>query len=60
MARWILTGLPVFVTAILWFAHPDVMKQFFTSGIGQILLLIAATMVAAGSLLIQRIVDIDV
>ncbi len=60
MARWILTGLPFFVTAILWFAHPDVMKQFFTNGIGQILLVIAASMVAAGSLLIQRIVDIDV
>jgi len=60
MARWILTGLPVFVTAILWFAHPDVMKAFFTSGIGQTLLAIAASMVAAGSLLIQRIVDIDV
>lgn len=60
MARWILTGLPVFVTGILWFAHPDVMKEFFTSGIGQMLLVVAAAMVAAGSLLIQRIVDIDV
>lgn len=60
MARWILTGLPVFVTAVLWFAHPDVMKQFFASGIGQVLLVIAAAMVAAGSLVIQRIVDIDV
>jgi Flp pilus assembly protein TadB len=36
------------------------MLQFFTSGIGQVSLLIAATMVAAGSLLIQRIIDIDV
>lgn len=60
MARWILTGLPVFVTAVLWFAHPDVMKQFFASGIGQVLLVIAAAMVTAGSLVIQRIVDIDV
>ena len=60
MARWILTGLPVFVAGVLWFAHPDVMKEFFTSGIGQMLLVVAAAMVAAGSLLIQRIVDIDV
>jgi tight adherence protein B len=60
MARWILTGLPVFVTAFLWLIHPDVMMQFFTSGMGQVALLIAATMVATGSLVIQRIIDIDV
>jgi len=60
MARWILTGLPVFVTAVLWLAHPDVMKAFFTSGIGQMLLVIAASMVVAGSLVIQRIIEIDV
>jgi len=60
MARWILTGLPIFVTGVLWFAHPDVMKAFFTSGIGQVLLVIAASMVVAGSLVIQRIIEIDV
>ena len=60
MARWILTGLPLFVTAFLWIVHPAVMKQFFTSGVGQVSLLVAATMVAAGSLVIQRIIDIDV
>lgn len=60
MARWILTALPVFLTAFLWFVHPDVMRQFFTSGGGQVSLVVAALMVAAGSVLIQRIVDIDV
>jgi tight adherence protein B len=60
MARWILTALPFFLTAFLWLFHPDVMKQFFTSGGGQVSLVLAATMVAAGSILIQRIVDIDV
>ena len=60
MARWILTGLPVFLTAALWLLHPDVMKQFFASGIGQFSLVLAAMMVAAGSVVIQRIVDIDV
>jgi tight adherence protein B len=60
MARWILTGLPIFLTAFLWFAHPDVMKQFFTDGTGQVLVTLAAAMVAAGSLVIQRIVDVDV
>lgn len=60
MARWILTALPVFLTGFLWIVHPDVMKNFFTSAGGQVALLAAAMMVAAGSILIQRIVDIDV
>ena len=36
------------------------MAHFFTSGGGQVALVIAVLMVAAGSLVIQRIVDIDV
>jgi tight adherence protein B len=60
MARWILTALPVFLTVFLWLFHPDVMAHFFTSSGGQVALAIAAAMVAAGSILIQRIVDIDV
>jgi tight adherence protein B len=60
MARWILTLLPVFLTAFLWLVHPEVMADFFSSGGGQIALVVAVLMVAAGSFLIQRIVDIDV
>ena len=60
MARWILTALPVVLTAFLWVVHPDVMRNFFTSDGGQVALLVAALMVAAGSVLIQKIVDIDV
>jgi len=60
MARWILTALPVVLTAFLFIVHPDVMANFFTSGGGQIALLVAAVMVATGSVIIQRIVDIDV
>ncbi|HWN22931.1 MAG TPA: VWA domain-containing protein [Gaiellaceae bacterium] len=60
MARWILTALPIFVTAFLWVVHPDVMRQFFTSPAGQIALVIASMMVVAGSLVIQRIIDIEV
>jgi tight adherence protein B len=60
MARWILTALPVFLTVFLWLVHPAVMARFFTSGGGQVALAAAALMVVAGSVLIQRIVDIDV
>jgi tight adherence protein B len=60
MARWILTALPIFLTGFLFVVHPDVMARFFTSPGGQVSLVVSAVMVAAGSVLIQRIVDIDV
>lgn len=60
MARWILTALPVFVAAFLFLFHPDMMRAFFGSGIGQAFLLVAVLLVVAGSVLIQRIVEIDV
>jgi tight adherence protein B len=60
MARWILTALPVFVAAFLFLLHPDMMRAFVGSGFGQALLVVAALMVAAGSMVIQRIIDIDV
>jgi tight adherence protein B len=60
MARWILTGLPIFLAGFLLLANPDVMKDFFTSSAGQVMLALAAAMVVAGSLVIQRIIDIDV
>jgi tight adherence protein B len=60
MARWILTALPIFLGAFLWLVHPDLMASFFSSGIGQVSLVAAAAMVATGSLIIQRIIDIEV
>ena len=60
MARWILTALPIFLAVFLWLVHPDLMASFFSSGIGQVSLVAAAAMVATGSLIIQRIIDIEV
>lgn len=60
MARWILTALPGVMTLFLWFMHPDTMGPFFASTGGQIALVVAVAMVAAGSMVIQRIVDIEV
>jgi tight adherence protein B len=60
MARWILTALPIVLAAFLWLVHPDLMASFFSSGSGQIALVAAAAMVATGSLIIQRIIDIEV
>jgi tight adherence protein B len=60
MARWILTALPVFVAFFLRLLYPEMMKPLFTSTGGRIALTLAALMVAAGSWMIERIVDIKV
>jgi tight adherence protein B len=60
MSRWILTALPV-VTAFGFYAlQPTVMSPLLHSVFGQVLLVVAAGMVVAGSLVIQKIVDIDI
>jgi tight adherence protein B len=60
MARWILTALPIVLALFLWLIHPDIIGILFASSGGQVALVAAASMVIAGSALIQRIVDIDV
>ena len=59
MARWILTALPAAGAAIMWVLQPQVMVNFFTSSGGQVALVVAVGLVTAGSLVIQRIVDIE-
>jgi Flp pilus assembly protein TadB len=60
MARWILTAIPVVVAAFLTLIQPEVMRPLYTTSGGHVALLIATVMVVAGSLVIQRIVDIEV
>lgn len=60
MARWILTALPPALTAFLFAVHPEVMTKFFASGGGQAAVVAATAMVIAGSVVIQRIVDIEI
>ena len=59
MARWILTALPAVGAGIMWVLQPQVMVNFFTSGGGQMALVAAVALVTAGSLVIQRIIDIE-
>jgi tight adherence protein B len=60
MARWILTALPVVVASLLWLIQPELMRPLVATSGGQVALVVAALMVTAGSLLIQKIVDIKV
>jgi tight adherence protein B len=60
MARWILTALPVVTGFAFWALQPDIVGPMWQSTVGQVALLIAAVMVASGSFVIQRIVEIEV
>ena len=60
MARWILTAVPAFAASFLWLLQPEIMNPLFLTTGGHIALVVAATMVVIGSLMIQRIVEIKV
>jgi tight adherence protein B len=60
MARWILSGLPIVTALGFWVIEPDIVGGFWRSQAGQTALFVAAVLVASGSLVIGRIVDIEV
>jgi tight adherence protein B len=60
LARWILVGLPIATGLGLYALQPDLMRGMLSSGAGQVLLVIGAVLLTAGSLVIQRIVEIEV
>ncbi len=60
LARWILVGLPIATGFGLYAIQPDLMKAMLSSPAGQVLLVVAAILVVAGSLVIQRIIEIEV
>jgi tight adherence protein B len=60
MARWILTALPIVTALGFWAVQPDIVGPMWHSGGGQVALAIASVMVGSGSMIIQRIVDIEI
>jgi tight adherence protein B len=60
MSRWVLTALPIFLLVLISVINPKYMAPFFASSEGRVLLVVAAVLVTAGSLVIRKIVDIKV
>ncbi len=60
MARWILTALPVLVFLAVLLLRGELVRPLYSSSGGQVALVVGALMVVAGSLVIKRIVEIDV
>jgi tight adherence protein B len=58
ISRAIVTALPVVLLIVMSLINPDYMKPLFETAGGQIMMLIGATMVLAGSLAIKRIVEV--
>ena len=61
-AGWSALGLTLFglVIQALVLPWPDIVGPMWHSGVGQALLLVAAVMVATGSYVIQKIIEIEI
>jgi tight adherence protein B len=60
LSRWILTGIPIVLVLAIPIVNPGYMDPLFHKTSGHILLVITALMVAAGSWVIGKIVDIKI
>ena len=60
MSRWILTSLPIFLLLVITVLNPTYIDPLYSHTGGRILLVAAALMVTAGSLVIRKIIDIKV
>jgi tight adherence protein B len=60
MARWVVSALPPGLLGIISLINPEYMKPLIATSTGHVMILVAASMVIAGSLAIKRIVTIEV
>lgn len=60
LARWVLTALPLVLVAFLLFINPDWLDPLTATNIGRAFLVLWALMLIAGSIIIKKIVEIEV
>jgi tight adherence protein B len=60
MSRWIVSFLPLGLLVLITLVNPEYMQPLYTHTFGRVMLVAAAVMVVAGSLVIRRIVNIKV
>ncbi len=60
MAKWIVSLLPVALLLAISLINPGYMRPMWHETVGHLFLALAAVMVVAGSIVIGRIIDIDV
>lgn len=60
LARWILTAIPIFLLIFLLVVNPDHLEPLFHETLGIVALIASGCMVVAGSLVIKKLVDIEI
>jgi tight adherence protein B len=60
LARWVLTGLPLVLVLFLMMINPDWLDPLTATNVGRAFLVLWALMLIAGSIVIKRIVEIEV
>lgn len=60
LSRWVLSLIPVVLLLFLSLVNWQYMEPLFVEPLGRALLVVATVMVVAGSLIIKRIVDIEI
>ena len=60
LSRWVLTLIPVVLAVLLTVVNPGYLDPLFTTNTGRILVIVCVLMITAGSLVIKRIVEIEV
>jgi tight adherence protein B len=60
MSRWIVSGLPVALVGFISLINPNYLHPLTAHLAGKVMLVFAALLVVAGSLVIKKIVDIEV
>jgi len=60
LSRWILSLLPLVVLVILTVLNPTFMEPLYQNSLGHVLIGVGVAMVAAGSLIIGRIVNFEI
>ena len=60
MSRWIITALPVFLLVVVSLLNPEYTRVLFETSGGRVALAIGAVLLTMGSLVIKRIVTIEV
>ena len=60
LSRWILSVLPLVVLMVMTVTSRDYVDPLYNTGLGNVLLALAAVMVVSGSLVIKRIVNFKI
>jgi tight adherence protein B len=59
MARWILTGIPIFLVLFLLGVNPEHLDPLWHRAIGQVFLVVGVLMVIAGGFILKKITEIN-